>query len=66
MTVNDRQEPAVAGGDLPSPTEDQLELLRDKFVIWERYSRTGNMEMRDYYRRSAEALKAVLAAVSAH
>lgn len=41
-------------------TEDQLELLRDKYVLWERGSRAGNPDMRDYDRRAAEALKALL------
>ncbi len=64
MTVNDRQEPAAAVGDRSGPTEDQLELLRDKYVLWERAGRTGVPGTRDYNRRCAEALKAVLAAVS--
>lgn len=45
-------------------TEEQLELLRDKYVLWERDSRTGNMELRDYHRRCAEALKAALSEIS--
>lgn len=42
-------------------TEAQLELLRDKYVLWERASREGNMELRGYNRRCAIALKALLA-----
>jgi len=45
-------------------TEDQLELLRDKYVLWDRASREGNMELRDYNRRAADALKAALGIVS--
>lgn len=41
-------------------TEAQLELLRDKYVLWERASRSGSMEMRDYNGRCAEAMKAAL------
>ena len=46
-------------------TEAQLELLRDKFVLWERASQNGPMDQRDYNRRAAEALKAALELVSA-
>lgn len=42
-------------------TEAQLELLRDKYVLWERASREGALAMRDYEQRAAEALKALLA-----
>lgn len=45
-------------------TEDQLELLRDKFILWDRASREGPIDLRDYNRRCAEALKAILAAYS--
>lgn len=45
-------------------TEAQLELLRDKYVLWDRASREGSMELRDYNRRAADALKALLAANS--
>jgi hypothetical protein len=47
-------------------SEAQLELLRDKYVLWDRASREGPMDMRDYNRRAAEALKAALAIVSEH
>lgn len=46
-------------------TEAQLELLRDKYVVWERDSRTGNMDLRDYNARCAEAMKAALCVVAA-
>jgi hypothetical protein len=46
-----------------APTEKQFELLRDKYVLWDRASREGPMELRDYNRRAAEALKALLCAV---
>ena len=42
-------------------TEAQLELLRDKHVLWDRASREGAMDLRDYNRRAAEALKQLLA-----
>jgi len=45
-------------------TEAQLELLRDKYVLWERASRQGPTDLRDYNRRAAEALKAALSIVS--
>jgi hypothetical protein len=45
-------------------TESQLELLRDKYVLWDRASREGPMDMRDYNRRAAEAMKAALAILS--
>lgn len=44
------------------PTEDQLELMRDKYVLWERSSRQGPMDSRDYNARCAEALKNLLSA----
>jgi hypothetical protein len=46
--------------EAPPVTEAQLELLRDKYVLWERFSREGPMDTRDYDRRAAEALKALL------
>lgn len=46
-------------------TEHQLELLRDKYVLWERASRQGPMDLRDYNARCAEALKAALCVVAA-
>lgn len=45
-------------------TEDQRILLEDKYVLWERASREGPTELRDYNRRAAEALKACLALAS--
>ena len=45
-------------------TDDQRELLEDKFVLWERASREGSMELRDYNRRAAEALKVALSICS--
>lgn len=45
-------------------TDAQRELLEDKFVLWERASRQGSMELRDYNRRAAEALKTALCIVS--
>lgn len=45
-------------------TDAQRELLEDKFVLWDRYSREGSMELRDYNRRAAEALKVALAICS--
>jgi hypothetical protein len=41
-------------------TPDQRAILEDKADVWERSSRTGNMEMRDYERRCAEAMRAAL------
>jgi hypothetical protein len=46
-------------------TDEQRELLEDKFVLWDKASRTGAMDMRDYQRRAADALKAALAICSA-
>jgi hypothetical protein len=46
--------------EAPPVTEAQLELLRDKYVLYDRASREGPMDMRDYNRRAAEALKALL------
>lgn len=42
-------------------TEDQLTLLRDKFALWDRAAHDGPMDLRDYNRRAADALKALLA-----
>lgn len=42
-------------------TEAQLELLRDKYTLWDRAAREGSMDLRDYNRRAADALKALLA-----
>lgn len=54
-------------GSLKMPlTEAQRELLEDKFVLWEKQSRTGSEEWRDYHRRAAEALKVALAICSEH
>lgn len=47
-----------------SLTDTQRELLEDKFVLWERASREGPMDLRDYNRRAAEALKVALAIAS--
>jgi hypothetical protein len=51
------------GLSLRSPTaltDAQRELLEDKFVLWDRASREGAMDLRDYNRRAAEALKVAL------
>lgn len=45
-------------------TDAQRELLEDKFILWDRASREGSMDLRDYNRRAAEALKIALAIVS--
>ena len=45
-------------------TDEQRELLQDKFVLWDAGSRTGNMELRDYNRRAAGALKMALSICS--
>lgn len=42
-------------------TPDQRTLLEDKADLWRRASKEGNMEMRDYHRRAAEALDSLLA-----
>lgn len=47
-------------------TDAQRELLEDKFILWDRASREGSMEMRDYNRRAADALKVALALSSEH
>lgn len=41
-------------------TDDQRELLEDKFLLWDRASREGSMELRDYNRRAADAIKVAL------
>lgn len=41
-------------------TDAQRELLEDKFVLWTRLSQAGPMDLRDYNRRAAEALKVAL------
>lgn len=46
-------------------TDAQLELLRDKYVLWDRASREGAMDLRDYNRRCADALGQLLAEHSA-
>lgn len=47
-------------GDFRAMTEDQLVLLRDKYVLWDWASRDGPMDARDYNRRAADALKQLL------
>lgn len=41
-------------------TDDQLALLRDKVEVWTRDSERGPLDLRDYTRRSAEALAMLL------
>lgn len=43
-------------------TSDQIKLLEDKIEAWRDISRTGAFDLRDYYRRCAEALEACLKA----
>jgi hypothetical protein len=45
-------------------TDDQRVLLEDKFVLWDRASREGAMDLRDYNGRAAEALKIALSLAS--
>lgn len=45
----------------PHLTDAQIELLADKYVLWERASREGSPDLRDYNKRAAEALKTALA-----
>lgn len=45
----------------PHLTDAQRELLTDKYVLWDRAAREGSPDMRDYNRRTADALKAVMA-----
>ena len=42
-------------------TEADLELLRDKYVVWDRAARQVPMDMRDYNRRAADAIRRLLA-----
>jgi hypothetical protein len=42
-------------------TDAQRELLEDKFVLWTRAATEGPVDLRDYNRRAADALKAALA-----
>jgi hypothetical protein len=44
-------------------TLEELELLHDKVEVWGRAAKEGNMEMRDYNRRCAEALARALAII---
>lgn len=46
-------------------TDAQRLLLEDKFVLWDKASRSGPMDLRDYNRRAAEALKVALSICSA-
>jgi hypothetical protein len=46
-------------------TDAQRDLLEDKVVLWERASRVGAEDLRDYNRRAAEALKIALSICSA-
>lgn len=41
-------------------THDQLVLLEDKALAWRREATQGNMDLRDYNRRCAIALEALL------
>jgi hypothetical protein len=41
-------------------TELQIILLQDKFMLWRKASREGPTELRDYNRRCADALQALL------
>jgi len=41
-------------------TKEQRELLADKLYLWRKESTQGNMEMRDYNRRCADALEALM------
>jgi hypothetical protein len=41
-------------------TPEQRELLEDKLQIWRWAAKEGNMELRDYNRRCADALEAAL------
>ena len=45
-------------------SDAQRELLEDKFILWDRASREGPADMRDYNRRAADALKAALSIAS--
>ena len=52
---------ARSRGAFRAMTEEQLELLRDKYVVWDRAACKGAMDQRDYNRRCADALKQLLA-----
>lgn len=41
-------------------THDQIKLLEDKLEVWRSMSVTGSYDLRDYYRRCAEALEQCL------
>lgn len=45
-------------------TSEQIELLEDKIRVWSEAAKYGNMELRDYNRRAAEALRAALDAAT--
>lgn len=45
-------------------TSAQRLLLEDKFILWDRASREGPMDLRDYNRRAADALKSALSIVA--
>lgn len=45
-------------------TDEQRELLEDKFTVWARQAESGPLDLRDYNRRAADALKAALMAAS--
>lgn len=47
-------------------TVAQRELLEDKFLLWGKFSREGSMDLRDYNRRCAEALKVALSIAIVH
>lgn len=42
-------------------TDEHRKLLEDKVYVWTQNATTGNMDLRDYNRRCAEALTAALA-----
>jgi hypothetical protein len=42
-------------------TAEQLILLRDKHTVWSRAAQEGALDLRDYNRRAADALKQLLA-----
>ena len=41
-------------------THDQITLLEDKLNLWREASKFGTFELRDYYRRCADALEQCL------
>lgn len=53
-------------GEHQALTDAQFELLADKYVLWDRASREGPMDLRDYNARAAEALKVALALARAN